>query len=133
MGGGGSTRGTPSLITVGDHLVLPPISVYHYYSMYMCGHCMCVQELMSVANAHTCTYIHKLLVCVYHYFVKYMYVNSVLCSGKMAECSLCDVGYWRAGVTSSGVEHILHWHTLLDISSGQHRQREIISSQRRTL
>ena len=53
--------------------------------------------------------------------------------GEMAEHSVHHVGYRGPGVPATGLEYVLLRDPLSDSRRGQHRQREIVSHERRVV
>ena len=58
----------------------------------------------------------------------YIYYTDV---GEMEEHSVHHVGYRGAGIFEASLEHIFLRNPLSDTGSGQHRQREAVSHERR--
>ena len=69
--------------------------------------------------------IFSILVCYAHNFHVYT------CVGEMAEHSVHNVGHRGPGIPTTGMEYVLLRHPLSDSRGGQHRQREIVSHERR--
>lgn len=58
---------------------------------------------------------------------------TVAFAGEMEEPSLHHVGHRRPGIPETGMEYLLHRHSLPAASGGQYRQRETLHSQRGTV